>query len=396
MKLSTYKGRASKRKGHGLKVLFVLPSISPDTFGGHETQYRLLRRHLAAQDVESQVLAPTVRQEPLTHRQDGINRIVVPSFPNLGGRHAVGFLLWTLRSAVWVWRHRSHYDAIYVFHARLHAFGPALGGRLGRRPVFIKLGGGGPAFEFLDLRRKRYLYGRAVEYLMRRWSCGFIANSSEIYRDLLQAGVPEEKIFAIPNGVESPGLLAVSRWAKHRSGRVFLFSGRLEPVKRIDVILGALATVISLYPDTRLHILGAGSQLEELKALTAQLGLGRAVEFIGYVEETSRHMQHADFYISAALKEGQSNALLEAMAHGLIPIVAPASGVTDCIRGPSEGFVAASGSPASLSASMISALGLSSNKRATMQNRVARATADRFSISSVAAMTARVLTDQIE
>jgi hypothetical protein len=61
---------------------------------------------------------------------------------------------------------------------------------------------------------------------------------------------------------------------------------RLEPVKRVDLLLRAFPIVLAEWPDARLIIAGTGSHAQRLKALASTLGIERSAEFTGYVPDS--------------------------------------------------------------------------------------------------------------
>ena len=65
-----------------------------------------------------------------------------------------------------------------------------------------------------------------------------------------------------------------------------LYVGRLEVVKGVDYLIKAFAYVHRVLPETRLRIVGDGSQREVLKIVTKQLGLSDVVEFAGWVKQS--------------------------------------------------------------------------------------------------------------
>jgi glycosyltransferase involved in cell wall biosynthesis len=76
-----------------------------------------------------------------------------------------------------------------------------------------------------------------------------------------------------------------------------------------DTMLEAMALLKSELPDLRLHILGAGSYVEEFKALIQKLRLEERVNFLGYVshEEMLRQLRAADVGIVAQKSSPYSN-----------------------------------------------------------------------------------------
>jgi glycosyltransferase involved in cell wall biosynthesis len=98
-----------------------------------------------------------------------------------------------------------------------------------------------------------------------------------------------------------------------------LYAGRLEPEKRVDVLLHALAIVVKKIPETKLYITGTGSCYSLLKDLASELALDNAVHFLGWLprDDIPRWMNRCTVFVQPSLYEGFPNALLEAMASGM-------------------------------------------------------------------------------
>ena len=99
--------------------------------------------------------------------------------------------------------------------------------------------------------------------------------------------------------------------------------GRLERAKAIDLGLRAFSSFRQAYPGARLTILGDGPDLDELKALALELGLGPSAEFLGWRDDAPAWIAAADLCLIPSRAEGQSIVALEAMALGT-PVVASA------------------------------------------------------------------------
>jgi len=67
--------------------------------------------------------------------------------------------------------------------------------------------------------------------------------------------------------------------------RIILNIGRLDPRKRIDVLIKAFSKLYKKYDDVYLLIGGAGEEEENLKKLTKDLGIDDRVIFLGYIPE---------------------------------------------------------------------------------------------------------------
>jgi len=154
------------------------------------------------------------------------------------------------------------------------------------------------------------------------------------------------KIGVVPNGIDvptcsinqslakKPGVLepqatdrpfsVTTRVGKRDS---FLFMGRLEKWKGVDLILRALAEVKD--HDITIEIAGSGPEEQALHCLTQELGLGNRVRFLGWVENPNHLLDKATTLIvpSTGL-EGFGYVVLEAFAREK-PVIASDLGVFD-------------------------------------------------------------------
>jgi glycosyltransferase involved in cell wall biosynthesis len=109
---------------------------------------------------------------------------------------------------------------------------------------------------------------------------------------------------------------------------VFVYCGRLEAEKGVELLLRAFAGVRARVPEARLRIVGKGSQRSMLDALVGQLGLGGAVTFRGWLApgDVERELVDAWALVAPSLwAEPLGLAALEAVVRG-VPVVASADG----------------------------------------------------------------------
>ena len=97
------------------------------------------------------------------------------------------------------------------------------------------------------------------------------------------------------------------------------FVGRLVPIKRVDLVLRAVAAARSEGVPIRLMIVGDGPERASLEQLARRLGIDDVVRFLGYLPETSAAAAAADIAILASDNEGTPVALIEAAAAGRPP-----------------------------------------------------------------------------
>lgn len=70
-------------------------------------------------------------------------------------------------------------------------------------------------------------------------------------------------------------------------GKKVIFSvGRLDPRKRIDVLIKAFARILPKYEGLYLVIGGTGEEKERLKKLTEELGITERVKFLGFIPDS--------------------------------------------------------------------------------------------------------------
>ena len=95
-----------------------------------------------------------------------------------------------------------------------------------------------------------------------------------------------------------------------------LFTGRLVPVKGLDMLLQAVARLRDAGQPVQLEIVGDGPMLAEWSALTGQLDLAEAVTFHGAQPQqvVARQMAACHVFCLPSVRESGGAVLLEAMA----------------------------------------------------------------------------------
>lgn len=131
--------------------------------------------------------------------------------------------------------------------------------------------------------------------------------------------------------------------------------GRLEKQKNFKLLLKAFSSVCQKLPDYRLYIYGEGSQKDELKDLSHELGIEERVIFPGFEKHIEERIRTASLYVSSSDYEGISNSMIEAMAMG-IPVVCtdcPIGGARLMIKNKHNGILVPVGNEEELAGAMI-------------------------------------------
>ncbi|ACD89377.1 MAG: glycosyltransferase [Chlorobium limicola] len=186
------------------------------------------------------------------------------------------------------------------------------------------------------------------------WSDGIIVNADKIRLTLLQtAWISPEKIRVIYNGLDRTSLDINANERTWNKPFIFTITsaGALIPRKGFDFLIRSFSRFIQNHPDTGagLVIMGDGPELSRLKQLAALLGIAERVVFTGFVDNPYPVLKQSDVYVAASTSEGISNALIEAMYFGCVPISTEAGGTKEMIGNGENGFLVQFGNDQQLS-----------------------------------------------
>jgi len=164
--------------------------------------------------------------------------------------------------------------------------------------------------------------------------CERLVLVSDSQRKGIEALVPSavKRIVVIPNMIREDMFLLPE---KPRGGDPckFLWAGRLEHVKGLDLLLEAVNLLAARSNrDFSVRLAGKGSLREELELRAEELGINGRVVFLGRLsrDEIQLEMQAADCFVLPSRFEAFGVALIEAMATGL-PVIATRSGGPDTL-----------------------------------------------------------------
>jgi L-malate glycosyltransferase len=167
-------------------------------------------------------------------------------------------------------------------------------------------------------------------------------DGANLLKELMESGVPEEKIVLATMGVEQKLLIERKDKFENKEDIIILSTRSLEPVYDLKTLIEAVPLIIEkIDKKARFCITGLGGQEQELRKLASKLKVERNVEFKGYVnrEDLEELFQKADLYVSTSLSDSTSVSLLEAMASGLLPVVTDIPGNREWIEDGKNGFL---------------------------------------------------------
>ena len=302
-----------------MKILMVISQFHP-IIGGTENQAKILAQKLIEKGVDVDIITGwwkfgTPRKEVI----DGVR--VFRNFScwrmfGIKGIRTLGVLAYMMSLGIYLILHGNKYDIIHVHQVLYPAFVSVfIGKKFLRKTVLVKNACSGLTSEINQL--KNFPLGdQQLKYLVKNMDL-LIALNLEAEREFRAIGYPGPKIVCVPNGV---AISSASKNTYEEVARVLIIA-RLDRQKGIDILIRAWGKATQMKPIPKLIILGDGPQAMELKNLVKSLGITQSIEFKGIVRNVEEYLKDADLFILPSRAEGLSNALLEAMSHG-IPCIA--------------------------------------------------------------------------
>jgi len=164
-------------------------------------------------------------------------------------------------------------------------------------------------------------------------------------------GADTARIVVVPCGVNLDLFRPIGRSeAREELGfgeneRILLFVGRVEPLKGIDILLGAAAR---LEEETDCFVLVVGGdasardgELAHLQGLASELGIAERVSFLGAVqhEQLPLYYNAADVCVVPSFYESFGLVALEAMACGIPVVASRVGGLSGTVRDGETGYL---------------------------------------------------------
>lgn len=269
------------------------------------------------------------------------NRLVLNTQPAQAGGN-VRLLLHLPRVAAWLKAQQP--DILHAHYITSHGTLAWLAQRCWRVPGLLVSSAWGS--DILVTPRRSAVVRRLTGAILKA-STACTSDSRHMALEMLRLGAREVDVF--PFGLnELPAAVE-----PHRKDPHLFFSNRgLEPLYRVDSVLRLFADVVAADPRARLVVAHQGSQRAMLESLAGQLHLDKHVTFVGLLRpaEQARWYERAQWHVSLPESDSVSVSVLEAMAHGCIPVLSdlPANrelvthGLTGWIVSPdqaSQGFI---------------------------------------------------------
>jgi glycosyltransferase involved in cell wall biosynthesis len=364
----------------------VVSGIWPPDVGGPAVHAPALARFLVERGHYVEVVTTADRAPtPESFRIDWVPRRLPP-----GARHAA--------ASATIARSARRTDIVYATSMIRRAAG---GATAARRPYVVKL----VADEAYERAQRAGVFGGTLEAFqewegdarvralrvtrtaaLRRAAHVFVP-SAYLRRIALGWGLDEAHVSVLPNPAPAVGelpLLEGGRPALAADTSVALaFAGRLTSQKDLGVLLEAVAAV----PSVTLALLGDGPERERLEAVTARLGIGDRVQFLGGGDRADvlRLFAAAEAAVLSSSWENFPHTVVEALAVGTPVIATAVGGVPEIIRDGENGLLVPARDPAAFAAALLRFAG-----DAALRQRLHRAAAPSVEALGESQLLARV------
>lgn len=317
-----------------MKIVHII-STYPPVGGGTELACQALARRQARAGMRVWVVTRAIGGGGVPrHERNGgveVHRVGVPPGRTLGG-------LWFTMRAGWLASGLAP-DVIHCHQALSPGLAGVLASAIGGGPrVVLKLACTGPYGERAQMEGPL----RPVRSRMLARADRVVVLSEEGRQEALDLGIDPRRIQKIPNGVDTERLAPPDparrdqlRQSLGLDGPTFIWTGRLTVQKVPDLALEEFAVALGVtgalnvrpgspWASRRpaLLIVGEGRDRPRLEEKARRLGLGIRVRFLGWRTDVADLLCAADAFVTTSRSEGMSNALLEAMATGLVALAA--------------------------------------------------------------------------
>jgi glycosyltransferase involved in cell wall biosynthesis len=201
-----------------------------------------------------------------------------------------------------------------------------------------------------------------------------LANSASVARSLgTDDRLSTSRVVVVPNFVdeqafEPPSDAELAAWRRElglNGGDVVIgIIASLTPLKDHATLLRAAGRLTPQWPTVRVVIVGQGPELERLRALTNELGIGDRVRFAGLRPQIPSFHFLFDISVLCSISEGFPNSLVEAMAAGRPIVATDVGGVRDAVRDGENGLLVPARNPATLADALMALLADPARRRA--------------------------------
>ncbi len=204
-----------------------------------------------------------------------------------------------------------------------------------------------------------------ADWLLNLMSSRIIVVNHTIRRELQRLQrLPDEKFTVIFPGIQrdkwkraTHAEVAQLRESLGLSAKQVVMSvGRLRALKGQQYLLRAAPAILRERPDTRILLVGHGSQEADLSALAQELGVEEQVLFLGGRTDIRELLSLTDVFVLPSLSEASPVVLMEAAFVGVASVATWVGGVAEIVRDGVTGTLVPPANPDALASAVVGML----------------------------------------
>ncbi len=187
--------------------------------------------------------------------------------------------------------------------------------------------------DILVAPERNWFYRQLTRWVLR--SCAICTSDSRHMTARMQSlGAAEVMTFPL-------GLEALPAPAGIKQPWRFFANRGLEPIYRPGRVIEAFAAVAAKHPEAQLIVANEGSLLAALQDQVRVLGLDGRVSFVGRLDADRQAEQYqlACWYLSLPASDSVAVSVLEAMAHGCVPLLSDLPANHELLSEPGRGLI---------------------------------------------------------
>lgn len=246
-----------------------------------------------------------------------------------------------------------------ILHAHSAGVGGGLGAFSGFHP-FIVTAYGSEVLIF----SKSWLVKTLVSFVLKKADL-ITCDAEHTKKAMTDLGAEPSKIKIINFGVDTKKFIPGEKDNELQeklgisNSPVVISLRNIDPVYDIESLIKAIPLVLKKFATAKFIITGAGSRkeyLKDLKKLSEDLGISKAIRFVGWIEENdvAKYLRTSDIYVSTSLSDaGIASSTAEAMACSLPVVITDFGENKKWVKDGESGFLIPLKNPAILAEKII-------------------------------------------
>lgn len=205
---------------------------------------------------------------------------------------------------------------------------------MGARTVIHLIGGG-----FRDFYESSRFNSFLISFFLKR--CDAVATVSECWKEFISSFIPSEKVWIIPNPVESKIFINKRDKIKKNHQVQILFSGKLVKNKGVLDLIDVVSSYRKEFQNTKVILMGDGELYDECKNNIQEAKIDNIVSMTGYVGEEEKILifKASDIFVLPTYEDALPVAVLEALSAGLPVVSTIVGGIPSMVEHNENGFL---------------------------------------------------------